>query len=150
MFRFEKSILIDETPHKVFEFVANPANIPIWRSDVGSAKFAALPIKVDDTFEEVDAKDASISVVRVVEVVPEKLMVFKVMSGGMYLPRRELFFHEEDGRTLFTVIISVKSDGFAHWMEPTSAQDYSLKWENALFSLKRAMEEGLIAQTDSE
>jgi uncharacterized protein YndB with AHSA1/START domain len=142
MFGFEKSILIDKAPHNVFQFVVNPANIPIWRSDISAAKVSHLPIKADDTFEEVDAKDASVSVVRVVEVVPEKLIVFKVMSGGMYLPRRELILTEEDGHTLFTVRISAKSDGFSRWMESTSSQDYSLKWENYLFSLKRVMEDG--------
>lgn len=150
MFRFEKSILINQTPHHVFEFVANPANIPVWRSDISSAKFAALPLEVDDTIEEIDTRDATVSVVRLVEVVPEKLIVYKVMSGGMYLPRRELIFKQEDGRTIFTVVITVKSDGFAHWMEPTSAQDYSLKWENNLFSLKRVMEEGPITQTNAD
>jgi hypothetical protein len=142
MFRFEKSILIDKTPHQVFEFVANPANMPAWRFDVSSTKFSALPLKADDTMEELDSKDLKISSVRVVEIVPDKLLVFAVMSGGMYLPRRELIFKEDKGHTLLTVIVSAKSDGFSRWMEPTSSQVYSLKWENYLFSLKRVLEAG--------
>ena len=140
MIRFEKSIVIYKTPQNVFEYVANPTNTAIWRSDISSTKFLTLPIKAGDALEEVDSRDSKISVVRVVDVVPEKRLLFEVMSGGMYLPRRELTFQEEKGHTILTVKISAKSDGFSRWMEPTAYQDYSLKWDNYLFSLKRVLE----------
>jgi hypothetical protein len=142
MFRFEKSIVISKTPHDVFEFVANPANAPAWRFDVGKVKFPALPLKRDDIIQEVDTKDSIVSVVRVVDVVAEERLLFEVIRGGMYLPRREIIFHNEKGHTVLTVKISAKSDGFSRWMEPVSSQDYSLKWENYLFSLKRVLEAG--------
>ena len=142
MFRFEKSIVISKTPHDVFEFVANPANIPAWRFDVGAVKFGTLPIKRDDIIQEVDPRDTTVSLVRVIDVVDDERLLFEVLRGGMYLPRREIIFSSEKGHTVVTAKISAKSDGFSRWMEPDSSADYSLKWENYLFSLKRVLEAG--------
>ena len=149
MFRFEKSIVISKTPHDVFEFVANPANAPAWRFDVGKVKFLTLPLKRDDIIQEVDPKDSVVSLVRVIDVVPEERLLFEVIRGGMYLPRRELIFRDEKGHTVLTIKISAKSDGFSRWMEPASSQDYSLKWENYLFSLKRVLEAGEDKKVDA-
>jgi polyketide cyclase/dehydrase/lipid transport protein len=141
MFDFQKSITINKTPHEVFEFVANPYNARHWRHDVLETKTKSLPLQVDDTFEEIiDFNGHVTSTVRVVAIIPDQRMVLKVMSGGLYLPKREMTVEEEGAHTKFSIKVSALSDGFTRLIEPISLNAYSIKWENYLFTLKRVLE----------
>jgi uncharacterized protein YndB with AHSA1/START domain len=141
MFRFEKTITINKTPHEVFAYVANPSNIPNWRYDVIETKFKSLPMKVGDKMEEViDFNGPKTCVVKVIELEPDHKLVQQAISGTTYLPMRELTFEEEGEHTRFSIKVSARSDGFSRFIEPLSANMYSLKWDAYLFSLKNALE----------
>src|SRR4051812_426420 len=98
MFQFEKTILIERPPHEVFKYVINPANVPKWRTDVIETRFNTLPVHVGDRFEEVvNFVGEQVCLIEIVDVVPDRRIVYKALSGATYLPLRELFFNGEDG-----------------------------------------------------
>jgi hypothetical protein len=141
MFDFEKSITIHRTPHRVFEFIADHTNVPLWRYDVIETKFSSLPMKVGDhIIEIIGSKDIITCAVEVIEMVPDKKLKLKVTGGTVNLPMRELIFDDEDGHTKLTVRISEGSNGLNRFMQPLSTSMYSIKWETYLFTLKRVLE----------
>ncbi len=143
MFQFEKSITINRNPHDVFAFIANPANARRWRSDVVAVNAESWPVKAGDKFEEItNSPKPETSVVKITEMVPDRKLVMRVISGNPYSPVRELTVEEENEHTKLTAKVSAKSDGFYHFIEPLSSNMYSLKWDGYLFSLKNALESG--------
>jgi hypothetical protein len=141
MFHFEKSIAIKKTPHEVFAYIANPSNMLQWRYDLIETKFQSLPIHSGDKIQEVvNFNGPKTCTVKVIELVSDRKIVFKVTSGTTYLPKRELIIEEEGGHTKFTIKVSAHSDGFSRLIEPLSSSMYSLKWDTYLFSLKKALE----------
>jgi uncharacterized protein YndB with AHSA1/START domain len=141
MLNFEKTITINKPPHKVFEFVADRSNVPLWRYDVIETKHPPRAIKVGDSLVEfIGSKGIIICEVEVVELVPDRKLMLKVTGGTMNLPTRELIFDDLGGRTKLTVKISEGSNGLNRFMQPFSTSMYSIKWETYLFTLKRVME----------
>ena len=142
MFRFEKSILIRKTRHQVFAFLSNPSNDKLWRSDVVETTYRSLPLNVGDHIEEtVDFNGLHKCVIEVIEIIPDKSLILKAMSGTTYLPVREFTLTEEGPNTKLTVEISAHSDGFSRLIEPISSNMYSVKWDVYLFDLKKVLED---------
>jgi len=142
MFKFEKTIIIEKTPHEVFKYIADPSKTPTWRTDVLETKFSSLPLQVGDKIEEIiNFVGQQKCVVEVVEAVPDQRIAFKVISGPTYLPLRWLYLEEEEENTKLTAGISVHTDGFSRLIEPISSNMFSIKWETYLFQLKRVLEE---------
>jgi uncharacterized protein YndB with AHSA1/START domain len=142
MFRFEKTIIIERTPHQVFNYLANPANTPKWRDDVVETKFDSLPLKVGDRIQEVISfTGLQTNIVEVVEVARDHKLAYKVISGPLYLPFRSFLIAPYDNYTQLTIEVSVHTDGFTRLIEPISSGMFSIKWEDYLFKLKRVLED---------
>jgi uncharacterized protein YndB with AHSA1/START domain len=142
MFSFEKSIVIARTPHEVYNYVADPSNIPDWRKDVASVKSDTHYLQPGQKFEEtINFGDLLTNIVEVVDAVPDSRLIFKVIGGTTsYLPLREMWFEEEGQHTKMTVRISVHTDGFTRLIQPISTDMFSIKWESYLFQLKRILD----------
>jgi hypothetical protein len=144
MFSFEKSITINKPLHQVFEYVTNPDNVSNWRSDVINSKVLAAPskhLRIGDLIEEtVNFGGPKTCVIQVTELIPDEKLVLKAVSGMMYLPVRVLTFKQEGNHTRVGAKVSAHTDGFTRLIEPISSNMYSLKWDDYLFSLKRALE----------
>lgn len=142
MFSFEKTIIIDRTPHEVFTYIADPSFIPKWRKDVTAVKSGTESLHAGDKFEEMlNFNGPQTNTVEVVDSEEDRRLIFKIIdSSTSYLPLREMWFEDENGHTKLTVKVSAQTDGFTRLIQPIAADMFSIKWESYLFHLKRILE----------
>ncbi len=148
MAKFEKSVVINQSLEKTFEFVVNAENEPLWQTQVQEAKFTSDgPIGVGST----SAQTAHFMGRRIettgeiTEYEQNVHWAWKSTSGPIPGSGRTAFEAVGEGQTKVTISADLELGGFFKVAEPLVARSGGRLMESNLANLKDLLE----AEADS-
>jgi len=113
MIHFKQSALINAQLEKVFNVVADPDQIPRWRTEVPAITQVSGPTKEGTTFlEEVNFMGKKQLLMKVKQFIPNQKIVIEAQSGMSLLPSQSFTFIREGNKTRIDLDVSMKVTGF--------------------------------------
>ncbi|NIP23270.1 MAG: hypothetical protein GWN33_01825 [Gammaproteobacteria bacterium] len=142
MYKFEKTIIINQPPEEVFEFITNPANAPKWRDNSVSSEWTSDdPIGIGSTQKNVGRfmgrELESTSEVTVWD--PPNEYGWKSVGGPIPFEANQKLESKEDG-TLLTFSGWAELGGFFKVAEGLVGQQLEKQMDKDLTGLKVYME----------
>jgi uncharacterized membrane protein len=141
--RIEKSIEINQPVEKVFEFVWNPENDPLWQTQVREAKITSDgPLGVGSTTSQTaHFLGRSIETTgEITEHVQNQKFAWKSTSGPVAGEGLFTFESVADGQTKFTMAVDLDIGGFFKVAEPLVARSSKRQVDANLANLKDLLE----------
>lgn len=150
MFTVEQSVTIARPVEEVFAYVTDPANIPLWRSDVLEVRGASGSVPSGSTFEElVNFIGRKSFTMRVIEYQPYSLEVIQAVSGPGVRPTQTFRFDAEGTGTRLDFSVDIRTYGLFRLMEPMLPGMIRKTWARYLTGLKVIFEDGAMQDRSS-
>ena len=112
MISFKQSAIINAPVEKVFSTIADPAQIPRWRTEVPAITGISGPSKAGTTFlEEVQFMGKKNLLMKITELIPNQKIVIEAQSGMSLLPTQSFTFTSEADRTRIDLDVTMKVKG---------------------------------------
>lgn len=119
MFIAHNIVTINCPVGEVFAYVANPSNIPRWRTNTVEVLDVRLPIGVGSTYTLIEqAMGRRLAGQRVCEFEPNRLIVIETTSGTLRPVQRFTFEATSTGGTVYDARLDVTTSGIMRLLEP--------------------------------
>jgi uncharacterized membrane protein len=143
MMTVEKSVEINQPVEKVFEFVSNPANDPLWRTEINSFHLASegpmgADAKIEQTVHFLGKKFDGAAEVTVYE--PNQQLSWKLVGGPVPGVGNNEFEAIGENQTKYTITSEFEVGGFFKIAEPIVARMARRQVEANLANLKDLLE----------
>ena len=118
MITFKQSAKINAAASNVFALVADFKRIPEWRTDVPGISEVNGPPQTGTTFlEEVHFMGKKQLLMKVIELIPGRLLTIEAQSGMPLLPTQRFRFTQQGNETLVELEVEMRTKGFFRLME---------------------------------
>ena len=141
--KFENSVVIDQPIKKVFEFVTNFENNPIWQTDILEIQMTSEgPVRPGSTYRCVNRFMGKRfeTESRITGYVPETLCSFKIASGDI-TGESNFLFKAVNGGTRFTTVAELDL-GFFKFAKMIVQHKINRQLKNDMSTLKKILENG--------
>lgn len=143
MLRVEKSVEINQPIEKVFEFVSNPENDPLWRTEIYESQLASdVPFGVGATINQtVHILGRNIEgAAEITEFEPNQNFSWKLIRGPIPGEGHNIFEALGENQTRYTINSEFEVGGFFKIAEPLVARTTRRQVEANLSTLKDLLE----------
>ena len=143
MLRIEKSIEINQPIVKVFEFVRNPENEPLWRTEIYESQLASeapfgVGSKINQTVHFLGRNIEGSAEITVYE--PNQNFSWKLICGPIPGEGHNIFEDLGEGQTRYTISTEFDVGGFFKLAEPIVGRTTRRQVEANLATLKDLLE----------
>jgi uncharacterized protein YndB with AHSA1/START domain len=141
MFTIEQSVAIARPVDQVFGFLADPDNIPRWRSDVLEVRSNDRRLQLGSEFDEIinfGGRKAQTFRVEVFE--PSKTLEFAAIAGLGIRPTQRYTFSNRAGGTTVAIHVTVRTRGAFRLIEPLLPKMIAAKWRDYGERLRELLE----------
>jgi uncharacterized membrane protein len=144
----EKSVVINQPIKRVFNFVSNAENEPMWRTEIQESKVTSegtfgVGSIVSQTANFMGRQFEAVG--EMTEYEPNQITAWKIISGPFSGDGRTSFEAKGDNQTEVTIRSNIEVGGFFKLAEPLVARSARRQTEANLANLKDILE----ADTDS-
>lgn len=131
MFTIQQSVSVNRPVEEVFEFLADPANIPRWRPDVLETRSDGRLRATGQQFEEVisfGGRKAQTFRVDVFEV--NSTLEVTAIGGLGVRPTQRYSVSKQDAQTSVSIRVTVRTLGLFRLLEPLLPRMIGAKWHS--------------------
>lgn len=118
MITFNQTATINASIEKVFNIIADPKQIPLWRNHVPKISQISGPTTVGTTFlEEVNFMGTKQLYMKIVAYIPNQKLTIETQSGMAMLPTQSFTFSSLGDKTKVDLSVTMKISGFFRLMQ---------------------------------
>jgi uncharacterized membrane protein len=141
--KVEKSVVINQPIEKVFDFVSNAENEPLWRTEIQESKVTSegafgVGSIVSQTASFMGRRFEAVA--EITEYEPNQIAAWKLISGPFSGDGKTTYEAKGDNQTIVTISSNFDIGGFFKLAEPLVARSGRRQTEANLANLKDLLE----------